>query len=167
MNCDQRLKLQEMITENNVKDNTLLIRIFKHSQKIRDDVTTMAEVFRDYQRLSDDKMLQICKSRCAFLYANYTDLFFKIYKKQLNMELLDKVLSSLKKIEDSEMDQHEASFEVGTLLKKMYVDSALRRQKDQEKKDKDNEQHKKKKISKADLKRESMHWKDFKKKYLE
>jgi hypothetical protein len=33
----------------------------------------------------------------------------------------------LQKVEDGLLDQHEASFEVGTLLKKIYVDSALRK----------------------------------------
>ena len=33
----------------------------------------------------------------------------------------------LEKIEDGEMDQHEGSFEVGTILKKIYVDSALKK----------------------------------------
>jgi hypothetical protein len=33
----------------------------------------------------------------------------------------------LKKIEDQEIDQHEGSYEVGMLLKKIYVDSALKK----------------------------------------
>ena len=33
----------------------------------------------------------------------------------------------LKKIEDGMVDQHEGSFMVGTLLKKIYVDSALKK----------------------------------------
>ena len=33
----------------------------------------------------------------------------------------------LQRIEDGEMNQHEGSFLVGSLLKEMYVDSALRK----------------------------------------
>ena len=30
-------------------------------------------------------------------------------------------------IEDGKLDQHEASFKVGTILKQLYIDSALRK----------------------------------------
>jgi hypothetical protein len=38
-----------------------------------------------------------------------------------------KFIEILKMIEDSKLDQHEASFKVGTILKQLYVDSALRK----------------------------------------
>ena len=145
MDANQRLKLQEMITENNVVDNTHLIRMYKHSQRIRDDVTTMATLKRDYGRLSRDKFETLCASRCSFLFERYPELYNKIMRQEIDMAILDKVLTSLKRVEDSQLDQHEASFEVGTLLRKMYVDSALRSQRSREAKDKRNkrgERHK-------------------------
>jgi len=33
----------------------------------------------------------------------------------------------LREIEDGKLDQHEGSFKVGTILKRIYVDSALKR----------------------------------------
>jgi hypothetical protein len=36
-------------------------------------------------------------------------------------------LDILKKIEDGQLDQHEGSFMVGTILKDIYVDSALKK----------------------------------------
>ena len=33
----------------------------------------------------------------------------------------------LRRIEDGELDQHEGSFAVGTLLKELYIDSALKK----------------------------------------
>ena len=33
----------------------------------------------------------------------------------------------MRRIEDGEIDQHEGSFLVGTLLKELYIDSALRK----------------------------------------
>ena len=151
MDGNQRLKLQEMITENNVNDNTNLIRMFRHSQRIRDDITKIAELRRDYGRLDKHRFDDLCKSRCSFLYNNYTDLYNRIMKNEIDMNVMDKVLTSLRKVEDSEMDQHEASFEVGMLLKKMYVDSAMRRQKAREdedrRKDKDKAREKLKKLN--------------------
>jgi hypothetical protein len=43
------------------------------------------------------------------------------------MQILYQFLDVLKQIEDGLVDQHEGSFMVGTLLKKIYVDSALKK----------------------------------------
>ena len=40
---------------------------------------------------------------------------------------MNRFLNVLRQIEDGEMDQHEGAFVVGTLLKEIYVDSALRK----------------------------------------
>ena len=169
MDANQRLKLQEMITENNVVDNTQLIRMFKHSQKIRDDVTTLAYLKRDYGRLDKDRFHKLCTSRCSFLSERYPELFQKIMKQEINMEILDKVLTSLKKIEDSELDQHEASFEVGELLKKMYVDSAMRKQKAREEKDRKSTKKTTKRGTETHAKngeKKCTSWRDFKTTHL-
>ena len=41
--------------------------------------------------------------------------------------MLFQLISVLKAIEDGKVDQHEGSFEVGKILKKIYIDSALKR----------------------------------------
>ena len=40
---------------------------------------------------------------------------------------MEQFLNVLERIEKGELDQHEGSFIVGTLLKELYVDSALKR----------------------------------------
>ena len=159
MDANQRLKLQEMITENNVADNTHLIRMFKHSDRIRADVERMSDLHRDHG--NDDNLLDICQRECSFLYNSYTDLFNRLMKHELDTSILNQVLSTLKKIEDGELDQHEASFEVGTLLKKMYVDSAMKRQKKREEQDNKSAKKKKKKKEKV-----CQSWSEFKAKKL-
>ena len=47
--------------------------------------------------------------------------------KCFHLNILFNFLDVLKRIERGELDQHEASFEVGTLLKRLYVDSALKK----------------------------------------
>ena len=42
----------------------------------------------------------------------------------------------MKQIEDGKLDQHEASYQVGTILKQIYVDSALQKEKNNEKRNK-------------------------------
>ena len=65
--------------------------------------------------------------QCNFLFTYYTDLFNKIKKNEIDLTILNKFLNVLQMIENGEVDQHEGSFMVGTLLKEIYVDSALRK----------------------------------------
>ena len=62
-----------------------------------------------------------------FLFNNYTDIFNKVLKDELNLEIMTKLLHVLKMIEDGKVDQHEGSALVGQILKELYVDSALKR----------------------------------------
>ena len=66
-----------------------------------------------------------CERECNFLYTNYTDIFHKLKNNTLNQTIFGEFLKVLALIENGSLDQHEASFQIGTLLKKLYVDSAL------------------------------------------
>ena len=46
---------------------------------------------------------------------------------EIDITILNKFIDVLKRIEDCELDQHEGSFAVGTLLKELYIDSALKK----------------------------------------
>ena len=43
----------------------------------------------------------------------------------LNMKIFEQFLNVLHDIENGDIDQHEGSYKIGTLLKKIYIDSAL------------------------------------------
>ena len=126
MDDKQRLQLQNMIKTNNVIDQTELIRTLKHSQVLRDEVNNMVLVKAKY-RGDEEKIYQECASECNFLFTYYTDIFNKIRKDELDICILHKFIDVLKRIEDNELDQHEGSFLVGTLLKELYVDSAIKK----------------------------------------
>jgi hypothetical protein len=126
MDDKQRLQLQNMIKTNNVEDQTDLIRNLKHSQILRNDINNMILIKAKY-RNEPDKMTEECMNECAFLFTYYTDIFNKVKKDEIDIGILNKFLDVLKKIEDGELDQHEGSFLVGTLLKELYVDSALKK----------------------------------------
>jgi hypothetical protein len=49
-----------------------------------------------------------------------------LVKDELDINILNRLLDVLKRIEDGLVDQHEGSVAVGTILKEMYVDSALK-----------------------------------------
>jgi predicted transcriptional regulator len=126
MDEKQRLHLQKMIAANNTEDQTELIRNLKHSDILRNDLNNMVLIKAKY-RDQIDKIHLECMNECSFLFTYYTDIYNKIRKDEIDISILHQFLDVLKKIEDGELDQHEGSFQVGTLLKKLYVDSALKK----------------------------------------
>jgi hypothetical protein len=155
MDDKQRLQLSNMIKVNNVEDQTELIRNLKHSQILRTDVNNMILLKSKYKG-DDEKIYNECINECNFLFTYYTDIFNKIRKDEISINILNKFIDILKRIEDGELDQHEGSFAVGTLLKELYIDSALK------KADKLDELNEKEKVEpkKAEV---NVSWKQFKK----
>lgn len=128
-----RIQLDKLIKANNVEDVTEEIRAKKHSDLIRRDVVKMIELKKKYSRLNKSLETIIMKN-CSFLFMNYTDIYNKVYKDEIDLNILGKFLDILKKIEVGSLDQHEGAFEVGKLLKEMYIDSALKKAEKIEKK---------------------------------
>ena len=126
MDDNQRLHLQKMIAVNNVEDQTGLIRELKHSHILRENVNNL--VMMKAKHMDDQDALNLeAMTECNFLFTYYTDLYNKIRKDEIDLKILFQFIDVLRKIEDGQMDQHEGSYEVGLLLKKIYVDSALRK----------------------------------------
>jgi hypothetical protein len=130
MNSMDRIQLEKMIQANDAVDNTTQIRELKHSALIHQDVGTLLNLKRDYARLAKTNPEQfdmMCVNRCTFLFNNYTDIFNKVKKDEIDLSILGRLLGVLKLIEDGKVGQHEASVEVGKLLKQIYIDSALKK----------------------------------------
>lgn len=123
---NQRLQLQKMINENDVQDQTELIRNLKHSTILSNEINNMILLKAKY-RNDPEKIHFECMSECNFLYTYYTDIYNKIRKDEIDLSILNKFLNVLQQIEEGEINQHEGSFLVGTLLKELYIDSALRK----------------------------------------
>jgi hypothetical protein len=126
MDEKQKLQLQNMIKVNNVEDQTDLIRTLKHSQILRNEVNNMIMIKAKY-RGDDERIYNECINESNFLFTYYTDIFNKIRKDEIDINIFNKFLDVLRQIEDGELDQHEGSFAVGTLLKELYIDSALKK----------------------------------------
>jgi hypothetical protein len=73
------------------------------------------------------KIQEECVAECNFLFTYYTDIYNKVRKDEIDLQILNKFLDVLKQIEDGELDQHEGSFLVGSILKELYIDSALKK----------------------------------------
>ena len=126
MDDSQRLQLQKMIQANNVEDQTDLIRKLKHSEVLKNDINTLMLLKAKHGDNQDMLNLE-AMNECNFLFTYYTDIYNKVRKDEIDLAILHKFLEVLRRIEDGELDQHEGSFLVGTLLKEMYVDSALKK----------------------------------------
>jgi len=126
MNDSQRLQLQDMIKTNNVEDQTNFIRELKHSSLLAKDINRMIMIKATY-RNQPQKIDEECVKQCEFLYRGYTDIFNKVKKDEIDLGTLNKFLNVLERIEEGEIDQHTGSFLIGTLLKELYIDSALKK----------------------------------------
>jgi hypothetical protein len=126
MDDKARLQLQKMIKANNVEDQTELIRDLKHSHLLQNDINNLIMLKAKY-RNNQDKIHEEGMNECGFLFTYYTDIYNKIRKDEIDLKILNQFLNILRRIEDGEIDQHEGSFIIGTLLKELYVDSALRK----------------------------------------
>jgi hypothetical protein len=115
-----------MISTNNVEDNTSLIRKLKHSKILRDDINALLMLKGKYLE-EPEKIQYEAITECNFLFTYYTDIFNKIKNDEINLKTLFDALDVLKNIEDGKIDMHEGAFEFGSLLKKLYVDSALKK----------------------------------------
>ena len=130
MSDTDRLNLQKMINTNESVDTTELIKEVRHSKDIRNEVNQLLTIKKQYSRLAKtnpSEFDQMCINRCNFLFTRYTDIFNKVKKDELDLKILNTFLGVLEDIEQGNIDQHEGSFKIGSILKKLYIDSALKK----------------------------------------
>lgn len=129
MNNQQKILLKKMIQENDIQDQTENIRNLKHSSLIRQDIVRFNLLKKQYEELytnNPDEFNIKLQQECNFLFTNYTDIYHKIRKNTLDLNMFGYFLQVLKQVEDGDLDENNASFKIGTLLKEIYVDSAIR-----------------------------------------
>ena len=151
-----RLDFNNMLKESGASDNTNKIRNLKHSDKIREQVTLMVEIKKKYPKLKKVMKDRMIESKCTWLWQNYMNIYNKLKKDELDLNILHNFLSTLKQIEDGELDQHNASVKAGKILKELYIDSAVKQQTKREKL----EEKRKKRSGKSTRK---ISWSDYKK----
>lgn len=142
----QKLDLKNLINANDTKDCTQEIRDRNQSKLIKNDIKQLMYTKDKYKRLSKtnpQEFSNICINQARFLYNNYTDIFNKIKNDQLDLNIFNKFLEILGKIESGDLDQHEGSYLVGDILKRLYIDSALKQQEQRDKNDNNKKKHKK------------------------
>jgi len=145
-----------MIKANNAEDQTELIRQLKHSHLLQEDINNLL-MLKAKHRNDATKISEEAPNKCSFLFTYYTDIFNKIKKDEIDLKMLNKFLNILRRIEDGELEQHEGCVLVGTILKEIYIDSALK------KADKINAEEDKKEPKKEEVKPAvKISWKEYK-----
>ena len=131
MNPQEKIDLKKLIGKmDDYEDNTHGIREMKHSDDIRNDILKMETLKKEHTDLRKTDPLafsQLCESECSFLFFKYTDIYNRLLKDEVDLNIMNKALTVLKRIEEGEIDQQEGSVIVGKLFHEIYVDSALRR----------------------------------------
>jgi len=157
MNAQERLDLKKLLNTENFENNTDHIRNVKHSSKIYEDILKIRKMKKENPDENIDNINMIKYSEeCPFLYNNYTDIFNRCVRDELDFAIMEKILNVLKLIEEGHLDQHEGSVVVGKLLKELYIDSAMRRSENLDKLDSVNSHEK---VKESGLK---ISWKEFK-----
>lgn len=127
MNETERLQLGKMIRANDVEDVTHNIRERKHSSKLQADIDTMIHLKAINASMEKHHLYSLLETQCTFLYTYYTDIFNRLKKDELSLDIMTKFIHTLKQIENDEIDQHEGAYLIGKYLKEIYIDSALQR----------------------------------------
>ena len=123
----EKIDLKKLISENdNCDNNTDSIRELKHSSQIQSGIIELVNLKKLHPEMSNEEMAEFAKTDCQFIYENYTDIFMKIIKDELDLIMMQKLLVIFKMIEDEKVDQHTASVLVGKYLKEIYIDSGIR-----------------------------------------
>jgi len=67
----------------------------------------------------------LCIGPANFLFDNYTVIYNKLIRNQIDIHMLYVFLDKLKEIENGKLSQQEAAYDIGMILRKMYVDPRL------------------------------------------
>jgi hypothetical protein len=131
MDLHERLDLKKlMANSDDYEDNTEGIRRLKHSDLIIADIKkieTYKNSMKQVRIKNPDQFYAVCQTKCSFLYNQYTDIFNRLIKDELDLKLMYQMLETLKKIENGNIDQQEGSVIIGKILHKIFVESAMKR----------------------------------------
>ena len=112
LSADDRLKLNDMLSSTGAEDFTQQIREKKHSIPLKEDLSKIELGKGD---------------ECLFMQERYPDMHRKLCNGEMSIEIFKTMVDVLASIENGEIDQHEASVKIGTVLRELYIDSANRR----------------------------------------
>jgi hypothetical protein len=141
-----RQQLDNLMRDEDIVHSTERIRELKHSSKIRGDLERLMALRHEHTRATPEVFRRMVLARCPFMHEHYSDVLFKLIKNEVDINLIMRFVDLLAAIETGQLNQHEASFQVGTILKKIYIDSVLKRDELREQEEAAKRRNKKQKI---------------------
>ena len=125
LSSNDRKQIQSIINQGEgFEDQTTKIRELKHSGEIRRCVRHIMRVKKEFPDADRKTLDEECMKGAGFLFFHYMNIYNTIIKFD-DLSLMEELLDVLAKIEDEKLDQHEGSYVVGTILKKMYIDNTI------------------------------------------
>jgi hypothetical protein len=134
-------QLHELIKQQNTVDTTEHIRSARVSPKLKEEVMRIQALNQrsrlaamqagrndggELDAISLTEVHMDAMIECPLLHQVYPDLYHKVRKEVVNMDLLFQFLEVLRRVEDGELSQHDGAVCVGETLKEVYIDSHLR-----------------------------------------
>ena len=120
--------IQRLMKENGTIDVTDTIRSERNSKRIKQDLTSFFKYSSTHQRLRE-KSPSVFQNQarliCSFLHEKFPLVLEKLISDTMDIQTLFKFIRLLEMIEDGDLDQHEASFQVGLILKDMFINPAI------------------------------------------
>ena len=131
MDPSDRIDLKKLMKagERDYVDNTDGIRRLKHSDLIAADMKKMEELKESHASMranSPDDFASLCQKKCSFLFNAYTDIYNRLFKDQLDVNLMLEALRTLKQVETGKINQQEGSILMGKLFYKVFVSNAIK-----------------------------------------
>jgi hypothetical protein len=128
MDDNQRITIANLVKQYETEETTDKIRTLKHSKCINECLVYIVEAIRKYPRIYKDNRKQfeaIIAKQTNFLFTHYPEIYQRMLDNEINMNIMQQFLYMLSRIENGELDQHEASYNIGKLLKELYIDTKL------------------------------------------
>ena len=125
LSANDREQIQSIISQGQgFEDQNSKIRELKHSGEIRRCVRHIMSVKKEFPGADRKTLDAECMKGAGFLFFHYMNIYNTIIKFD-DLSLMEELLDVLAKIEDEKLDQHEGSYVVGVILKKMYIDNTI------------------------------------------
>ncbi|NBR15916.1 MAG: hypothetical protein EBU01_15270 [Crocinitomicaceae bacterium] len=115
LNSSEKKEAFESIIKNTDYDctkHTEGLRKYKPSETLKREavlLNVLIEKNKEKYEQTPNEFKEECAIQCPFLFGNYPSIFTKMYKKEINMLIFYKLVQTMKKIEDGEIDHAEGS----------------------------------------------------------
>jgi hypothetical protein len=73
---------------------------------------------------SPEDYLRVFQKECKYIYTKFPDVFDRVVKNDMNLDVFEKIVMILKMIEDGKVNQSEASALVGKLSQRLFFQTS-------------------------------------------